>query len=55
MMVKLTLDQAIEVYTRMKKGDRKCFLSEEYNVSVSTLYTIERCEERWSCLKKLIT
>lgn len=54
-MVKLTIEQAIELYKRMKKGGRKCFLSEEYNVSVSTLYNIERCEERWVCLKTLVS
>lgn len=51
---KLSIEDALKIHYRIKNRERKCFLSQEFGVSVSTLNNIEHCKERYKCLKEHI-
>jgi hypothetical protein len=50
---KITREQGIEMYLKMKNGGRKCLLRHEYGVSDFTLQQIENCQGRWAFLKTI--
>lgn len=50
----LTDQQGLEIYYRIKNGERKVFLSQEYKCSLEALRNIEYCKLRWKCLNQLI-
>lgn len=51
---RITDEQAIEIYMKMKQKIAKVFLEDEYKVSKKTLYNIERKREAYEFLKTLI-
>lgn len=48
---KLTVEQAIEIYEKIKQRVPKVFLEDQYKVSKKTLYNIERRLNAYTFLK----
>ena len=53
-MPKLTIEQGIEIYYKLKSGIHKVYLCDEYDISPSVLYCIEKFQFRWKCLIPLL-
>lgn len=49
-----TDEQGLEIYKRLKNGERKLFLAEEYKCSITALCNIERCALRWKRIAPLV-
>lgn len=49
-MTFLTIEQALEIYYKVKNKVPKVLICDEYKINPSTIYSIEACRNRWKCL-----